>query len=135
MALNAYANDATLSAPSGTFTLNSGYFTAAWYDGLTIDVTGFNSGNQIDATSFAVNTSGPTLETFDWSGVDSVVFHSSGGTQNPNLFGGGTHFALDNLRVNEETTPTPEPGSVAAMGLGAFGVVGLAFRKRKSTAQ
>ena len=136
VAYNAYGNDASISVASGTFTLSSGYFTAAWNDGLNIDVTGFNSGTQIDQTTLVENTSGPKFETFNWSGIDTVTFHSFGGTPNAQFSGNGigTHFALDNLTVNGSATPAPEPSSVAAMGFGAFGLLALTAFRRKRTA-
>ena len=124
VAFNGYGNDASISVASGTFTLNSGYFTAAWVNGLNIDVTGFNSGTQIDQTTLVENTSGPKFETFNWSGLDKVTFHS----------GSVTQFALDNLTVNGSATPAPEPSSVAAMGFGAFGLLALTAIRRKRTA-
>ena len=136
VAFNGFGNDASISVASGTFTLNSGYFTAAWNDGLNIDVTGFNSGTQMDQTTLVENTSGPKFETFNWSGIDTVTFHSFGGTHDANVNpnGAGTQFALDNLTVNGSATPAPEPSSVAAMGFGAFGLLALTAIRRKRTA-
>src|SRR5450759_5191388 len=78
VAFNSGGTEAITSG--GVFTFNSAYFTAAWNDGLTISLTGYNGGSLVDSTSFVVNTSGPTLETLNWSNVDQVVFDSSGGT-------------------------------------------------------
>lgn len=116
-------SDGTVSAPNvafngggleaivsdNSFTFNSGYFTAAWNNGLTITVDGYLGGNLVDTTSFVVNTTGPTLETFNWT-VDTLDFTSSGGT-NAGYHGAGTQFALDNLTINE-VAPVPEPAAV-----------------------
>jgi autotransporter-associated beta strand protein len=96
---NGYGNPATFSVTTGSFTLVSGYFTGSWNNGLTVDVTGLSHGQVVDSTSFVVNTSGPTLETFNWAGVDTVQFLSSGGVQDASFSGSGTHFAVDNITL------------------------------------
>jgi PEP-CTERM motif-containing protein len=115
VAFNVAALPAAFSS-GGNFTLNSGYFTGAWNDGLTITVMGLENGLLVDVTNFVVNTSGPTLETFNWSGINEVDFSSAGGT-NHGYNNSGTQFALDNLVINAPTT-TPEPGTLGMTGLG-----------------
>ncbi|HEY7900827.1 MAG TPA: PEPxxWA-CTERM sorting domain-containing protein, partial [Caulobacteraceae bacterium] len=122
-AYNAYGNPASFSGAG--FELVSGDFTAAWNDGLSILVQGYNGASLIDTTTFVVNTSGPTLETFDWTGLTSVTFTSSGGTHNPNLDGNGEHFALDNLSV-----AVPEPATWALLLVGFAGLGAVARRRR-----
>jgi autotransporter passenger strand-loop-strand repeat protein/autotransporter-associated beta strand protein len=99
VAFNAYGNPPSFSALSGSFTLDSFYLTAAWYDGLNVLVEGLKNGVVVDSATLVVNTGGPTLETLNWSGINQVYFASSGGTQNLNFSGSGEHFALDNLTV------------------------------------
>jgi hypothetical protein len=123
VAYNAYGNPASFSGAG--FELVSGDFTAAWNDGLSILVQGYNGASLIDTTTFVVNTSGPTLETFDWTGLTSVTFTSSGGTHNPNLDGNGEHFALDNLSV-----AVPEPATWALLLVGFAGLGAVARRRR-----
>jgi outer membrane autotransporter protein len=114
VAFNGYGNPASFSVTTGAFTLVSGYFTGAWNNGLTIEVTGLSHGQVVDSTSFVVNTSGPTLETFNWSGIDTVELVSSGGTLNPAFsgVGAGEHFALDNLTLNFGPAVPTVPGQV-----------------------
>ena len=129
VALNGFGNPASISG-SG-FTLNSGYFTAAWNDGLTVDAQGFVGGVLTFSKTFVIDTAGPTLEAFNWANLSGVTFTSSGGVSH-GYNGGGEHFALDNLTVNESGA-VPEPASWALM-LGGFGMVGGAMRARRRTA-
>lgn len=111
----------TMGSP---FTFNSAYFTAAWNDGLTIDVTGKLGGVTEDATSFVVNTSGPTLETFNWTDIDELDFSSFGGV-NHGYTGNGTQFAMDNMTINGPVTATPEPRLLLFLIVGLACIVGV----------
>ena len=70
----------------------------------------------------------PTLEVFDWSGIDEVSFSSAGGTS-AGYHGVGTQFAMDNLVIN--TATTPEPTSFFLMGSGLLAMCGI-LRRRSS---
>ena len=85
VALNGYGSTAMNSASGGTFEFNSAYFTGAWNDGLQMTVQGYDNSMLLDSVTFTINTSGPTLETFDWTGVNELVFSSIGGTHNPSF--------------------------------------------------
>lgn len=139
VAFNGFGNAATMSVSStSAFTFNSAYFTAVWNDGLTINVTGSLAGQTLDTATFTVNTSGPTFKSFDWTGIDSLTFSSSGGTQAYGFnFYDGTQFAMDDLTIDEPLAPlvaTPLPSSAFAglALLGGFGLILLA-RRRKGT--
>ena len=138
---NGYTNG-TVSAPNvafngagaaaafsgSNFTFNSADFTGAWNNGLTITVTGYEGGSPVDSATFVVDTIGPTLEVFDWSGIDEVSFSSAGGTS-AGYHGVGTQFAMDNLVIN--TATTPEPTSFFLMGSGLLAMCGI-LRRRSS---
>jgi hypothetical protein len=111
IAYNGGGNSASISISSGTFTLNSGYFSAAWRDGLQMQVEGFLGGTLEYSNSYSLYTTLQNYIDFDYSGVDTVVFSTSGGTPHfsPILTGG--NFSMDNLSVT-----IPEPGAFA-MGL------------------
>lgn len=133
VAFNAFGYEAVTSS-GGTFTFDSAYFTGAWNDGLTISVLGYNGASLIDSISFLVDSSGPVLQTFNWSGIDKLVFDSSGGTPNPNFpgIGSGVHFAMDNMSINS-VSPVPEPETYAML-LAGLGLMGFALYRRKNQA-
>lgn len=129
VAFNAAGYPAIITS-SSPFTLNSGYFTGAWKDGLTISLLD----NKGDTKTFVVNSSGPMFETFNWTGITSVLFTSFGGIPDPKDpigTGYGTEFALDNLTINAATTP--EPGSLTLMGLGGLGLAASCWRRRRQS--
>jgi hypothetical protein len=108
--------DAAMTMGS-VFDFNSAYFTAAWNDGLDITIVGKLGGVTEDTTTFTVDTSGPTLETFNWTNIDELDFSSAGGV-NHGYSGAGTQFALDDMTINGTTVPEPH--------LLLFLIVGLA---------
>jgi hypothetical protein len=127
VALNGFANPASITS-STPFTLNSGYFGAGWNDGLLVTVTGTIQGGGTDSITFSVNTSSPTLITFNWSNIISLNFSSAGGTLNLDLDGSGEQFALDNLVVNGPlVAPTPEPSTLILFFLGGAALFLLTF--------
>ena len=119
--------------PGSTFTLNSGYFTAAWHDNLNLTVTALHNGLTVFSKSVTLSATAPTLVNFDFTGVDQVNFDSSGGTHHAGYGGDGTQFALDNLTINGPAS-TPEPSSFAAFGFVGLGLAGLALKARKKAA-
>jgi hypothetical protein len=125
VAFNAFGNPASFSS-STPFDFIGADLTAAWNDGLKIDVQGFLNGNLVDDVTVTVNTSGPTFFNFNFDNVDTVKFTSSGGT-NHGYNGNGTHFALDNL-----TFSVPEPTTFALFGMIAVGAGYYGWRRRKA---
>src|SRR4051812_12856297 len=105
VAFNGGGNSALFS--TGTFDLNSAYLGAAWNDGLHVEVQGFTGSTLVYDNTYTVNTAGSTLINFNYLGVDSVKFISSGGTSHGYL-GSGTHFLIDNLVIT-----VPEPSAIA----------------------
>lgn len=97
---------------SETFNLNSGYFTAAWNDGLSVNVQAYGPGGLLYNNNYTLNATAPTFINFGYLEVDDVSFLSSGGT-NHGYAGNGTQFVMDNLSV----TLVPEPSSFALLGL------------------
>ena len=112
------------------FTFNGGYFTAAWNNNMTLTIAGLVNGVQTFTDSFIIDQTGPVQKTYNWSGLTSVTFRSSGGV-NAGLFGGGTHVAIDNLSINA-TPAVPEPATWAMMILG-MGAVGFAMRRSRKS--
>lgn len=115
VAFNAYASPASLSS-GVSFDLSSAYLTAAWNDGLQVEVQGFISGTLTYDNTYTLNTTSPQLINFNYLGVDQVTFSSSGGVNNNYPNGFGTMFAMDNLVLNA----VPEPNALWLCGFGAF---------------
>ena len=131
VSLNNVATDidgrlATLSSASA-FNLSSAYLTAAWSDGLQLEVEGFVGSTLAYNTTYTLNTTGPSLLAFNFVGVDKVEFIPSGGTLHPGYANHGidnTDFAMDNLTIN-----IPDTGATSVLMVAACG--GLAMMRRK----
>lgn len=106
---NTFGNPALVS--DGSFNLNSAYLTAAWTDGLQVEVQGFVGAAVIYDHTYTVNTTGPTLVNFNYMGIDQVNFIS---IPQP-----GAQFVMDNLSI----TLVPEPSAFALLGLAVLIVV------------
>jgi len=117
IAFNDAGNPALIS--DGSFNLNSAYLTAAWNDGLQVEVQGFVGAALIYDHTYTVNTTGPTLVNFNYTGIDQVTFISSGGTLHPGISGRGEQFVMDNLSI----TPVAEPSTVALVGLATMSLI------------
>ncbi len=118
IAFNGLGNPASISAAT-PFTLDSGYFTAVWNNGLTLEVIGLNGAATEYDNTYTLNTSGPMLIDFSDASVTEVEFESSGGVPAGYSFGTGTQFALDNLTV--ATVPEPSTGLMFGIGVGVLG--------------
>ncbi|MEB3342748.1 S8 family serine peptidase [Okeania sp.] len=92
---NSWANPVSITSEED-FTFDSAYLTAAWNEGLNIEVKGLNDGNQLYSETVTVDPYSPTLFDFNFVNVDEVQFSSSGGT-NAGLGGSGAHFVIDDL--------------------------------------
>jgi PEP-CTERM motif len=123
------------------FELDSFDITSAWRNGMSVTVTGELNGVTVDSTTFKINVSGPTLETFDWD-VNEVSFHAFGGKS---AFGPrhGRIFVLDNLTIGAVPAlspavsdgafrAVPEPSTWAMMLLGFAGLGYAGYRRLKS---
>jgi hypothetical protein len=110
------------------FNLVSAEVTAGWYDGLSLEVQGFNGATLEDDHTYTVNTESPSLINFNYDNITSVDFISSGGTTLVYAVGAGFHtIAVDNLTV----AAVPEPASIGCLLIGAS-VLGNSRRWRRS---
>lgn len=118
---NRFGTPAFLSSAT-PFTFNSAYITAAWYDGLQVDVTGSLAGNTLFSITIAPSATAPTLYTFNWAGIDQVTFNSYGGTPNSGyVTASTTQIAIDNFTYsNSVLTPVPFEFD-ATLGLSVLG--------------
>jgi len=115
---NASGNPAQISS-STPFSLDSAYMTAAWMDGLQIEVQGFIGSSMTYDNIYTINTDSPTLVAFNYLGVNQVTFIASGGTQHY-AQGWGTEFAIDNMVV---TVPEPNGISLLLLGIVCIGII------------
>jgi len=94
---------AEVSVSNGTFDFNGAYLTAAWNDGLEITVEGYSGGSMLYSRTVTVNPYAAQWFDFDFLGIDTLVFYSSGGTNV--LFPGSSsstnHFVMDDFTFNE----------------------------------
>jgi hypothetical protein len=117
IAFNGGGNPGLVS--DGSFNLNSAYLTAAWNDGLQVEVQGFVGGALVYDNTYTVNTTGPTSINLNYTGIDQLQFISFGGTPHPGLIGSGEQFVMDNLSI----TFIPEPSTFALIGLAAMSLI------------
>jgi len=121
---NSQARDASIVADA-PFTFSGAYFTAAWNNGLHIEISGYRSGMLVGSDEIVVSAYAPMWYAPNWSGgVDQLTFHSYGGTGVASYSGFGKHFAMDNLRV----APVPLPPAALLL---APGLIGIAVIRRR----
>lgn len=124
-AYSGFDDAAEIGGLSDGYVLQSGWFTAAFNDGLTITAKSYKGDELIHELSFVVDTNAPTLQTFDWRGVTRVSFAGAGGKDR--FFDmSGTNFAVDAVQV----AAVPEPATWAMMVLG-FAAVATALRRQR----
>lgn len=127
-AFNSGGAPATVSAMSALgFSLSDAYFSGAWANNLKIVAAATFENGTHDSKTFFVSTTGPVDEHFNWNGLASITFTSSGGTTQSGLHGSGTQFVLDNFN----TTPAVPEASNAALLLAGIGLLAAAARRRR----
>ncbi|HEX7762509.1 MAG TPA: PEP-CTERM sorting domain-containing protein [Cellvibrio sp.] len=129
-AFNNFATTSTISS-NDLFDFNGANLTAAWNEGLLIEVTGFLNNLALFTQTVTVSTQYAQWFDFNFIGINQLSFRSWGGTPgNPDE--GGEHFVMDNFTYNESTsTSVPESSSLALLLLGAAGI--LLGRKTKKS--
>ena len=112
------------------FNFLGAYVTAAWNNNEQVTVSGSRNGVQTFSSVIETSTTGPTYFNFNYTNIDTLVFHAQGGV-NAELGGEGDHIVIDNLRYSPVPPPAvPEPSSWALLflGLGA-----IAFAKKRAS--
>jgi hypothetical protein len=98
VAYNSNGDVAEFSADT-PFTFVSASLAAAWLDGLEITVEGYLDSTLVESRIVKVSPTASQLFTFDYKGVNRVVFTPSGGTPLKGFTGSGTFFVMDNLEI------------------------------------
>ncbi len=107
---------ATTSIISGEiFDFNGAYLTAAWHDGLNIEVTGFLNNLATFTKTITVNTHHAQWFDFDFTGINSLSLRAWGSPS------GNDFFVIDNFTINESASvPESSPFILLLMGLTAI---------------
>ncbi len=108
------------------FDFDGAYFNASYRDGLQVTATGWKNGAQLYQTSIEVDTNAAQYFAFNFSGIDSLRFESSGGIA-PDVWD-GTQFNIDNFSF--KPAPVPVPAAVWLFGSGIIGLAGAARRRQ-----
>lgn len=127
----AFNNFAATSTITGDiFNFNGSYLTAAWNDGLNIEVTGFLNNIRLFTQTVVVNTSTAQWFDFNYTGINKLSFLAWGGTPtNPGE--GGEHFVMDNFTINESTSVPESPPLLLLL----LGLVAIALGRKTLTSQ
>lgn len=127
VAVNGYANPASILAISGTFSFDGGWFTSGWHDDTFLLIEGFTDDDDLPDYSLTLplDTLTPLFLSVNWTGLQRLTFTSSNDVV-PSL----AHFVLDDLRINvSTTTEVPEPLTIGLFGLGLLGIAGARRRR------
>jgi hypothetical protein len=118
-----------LNAAAQNFNFDSAYMSAAWYNGLTVDIKGYRNGVVVNSTTTGPLSFNDSLQSFNWTNLDKVSFQSnqSSGVVIDNQSTYNHAFVMDNLSIS--AVPEPESYAMLLVGLGLIG--GIA-RRRKS---
>ena len=142
VAFNGGGAAASISSPTGSFSLYSAYLTAAWNDNLQVQVLGYSGGGSLAfSNTYTLSATAPTFVQFGYTNVTQVVFISSGGTPHPGYFFNGEHFVMDNLAMSfvgpvsitrQPTSQAVTAGQTATFSVAAVGSVPLSYQWRKN---
>ena len=96
---NAYGNPMTMKSINGRLlNLYSAAAAAAWRDNLRLTVVGYRLNVVIATHTFILQVFTVSYLTFTgYTGLDTITFTTSGGTQNTNVSSNEQHFVMDNV--------------------------------------
>ena len=80
------------SATEKTFTINGFYSCAAWYDNVTLEITGARAGTDVYTKSVSLFMQSRTFVELNWSDVDTINLNSV-----CDWCCDAKHFTMDNL--------------------------------------
>ena len=121
-AFNFLATTSVINSTGGElFNFNGAYLTAAWHDGLNIEVTGFLNNLTLFTQTIVVNTQKAQWFDFDFVGINSLSLRAWGGVS-IDPYNGGEFFVMDNFTYNESTS-VPESSPLILLLLGIAAIV------------
>lgn len=108
--------------------LEGAYFTSAWNQSLTIEITAEIVGGDPLSKIFTVDPYSPTWIEFNWNNVSHLMMSSYGGTPAGGVIGSGTQFIMDDFTYHLASVPVP--AAVWLFGSGLIGLIGVARRNK-----
>jgi hypothetical protein len=90
---------ATLTTGGGNFNLASFELTSAFYNGLTVEIKGYDNGVLKYDVVQTVDVAGPTFVDLGWKGIDTVTFSGEGGTLADGVAGTTHDFVIDDVKL------------------------------------
>lgn len=110
-------------AGPGTFELVQAHWSSAWLASHNVIFQGRNNGMEVySPMALTLNNSGPTLQVFNWTGIDELVILSG------NL---NSQWVLDDLQfMAAPISAVPEPSSLILLGC-ALPLIVFALRSRQ----
>ena len=95
LVFDGFGNSMTItSAVTPTFTINSFYSCAAWYDNITLEISATRIGTTLYTKAVPLFMQSKTFVELNWAGIDTVHFNSI-----CDWCCGAKHFTIDNLCV------------------------------------
>jgi hypothetical protein len=86
------------STNNSLINLYSLFVAASWYDNLQLTMVGYNSNVVIVNNTYILQVFTVSNLTFTgYTGLDTIIFTTSGGTQHAGLPGSGLFFGMDNI--------------------------------------
>lgn len=125
---NSYEIDQSIvSVTLGLFDFVGAYLTAAWSTGMSIDVIGKTAGITLYSSTVVVDNTAPVFFTFDYEGIDELLFTPYGGTDaDDEDVGDGNYFVMDDFTFN--IVNVPEPAGIALLLSGCIALLGMRRR-------
>jgi hypothetical protein len=99
---NGFGNPMTMTSNNSCLmTLYSLAAASAWCDNLQLTIVGYKSNVIIVTNTYTLQVFTVSYLTFTgYTGLDTIIFTTSGGTKNPVLIGNGTQFGMDNIYLS-----------------------------------
>ena len=116
----------TISSEDDPFSFNSGYFTAAWEEGVQLLIEGFIDDDDVAdyTTTLTLSKTAPLFFEANWVDLRELRLTT--------MRSGGRHvFVIDDLSIGDAApVEVPEPLTLGFLGTGLIGITAARRRKR-----